>query len=126
MRNPFAWFYNAVRGWVASGDARRDIEEAITIARQALPVIARVADVATGLTPSTADDIIWKTIREKYPQFFNRSLATDEEFKRYAAGVAAELLRAQFPTASQNVLMLATELAYTDWKGLGKPPSEKL
>jgi hypothetical protein len=76
------------------------------------PFIKTAADIITGLTPTTVDDMAWKAIKEKYPQLFSGQKVDPDTAKLYALGIATDLVERHYPEVSTTVARTATQLAY--------------
>lgn len=123
MANFISKIFSSIVDWFTTGKAKRDAELAIKYAAEALPLLKTAADIVVGLTPTQIDDVVWNSLKSKYPKLFDGSIHTEAELKGYALQVAAALLREKFPKLDTTVSVLATQLAYVQARGEGKAPS---
>lgn len=119
----FAKLFEMIKSVFRSNNAIALAQRAFALAPIALPIIAKVAEIAVAITPNKIDDAALAVIRQKFgsaysrfPHLFDGSLRTQEEIQAALAGVAAALLRDAFPEEKQRVLDLAVHAAFIKWK----------
>jgi hypothetical protein len=114
--------FGSVTAWLMqyfkSGKAAADAQWALEHMHEALPIVGMVADIATAITPTAIDDVVWKAVKAKYPTLWDGSLKTDEEFKLYALGVATELFKQRFPAVDTTRARMAVQNAYADYRNI--------
>lgn len=105
-------FFNKLANYVKGGALSSDLNKAAEIAIRIGPMVKIAGDVATGITPSAIDNVLWFSLTQKYPKFFDGSLKTPDEMKLLALATLTELARAKFPEANTTIARLAAQAAY--------------
>lgn len=110
-------FWRKLLTFTTTFGGAENVEKALEFTRKALPIIKIAGDIITSLTPTTADDLIWAALKQKYPLLFDGKAHTPDEIKNMALLYATEAMQQKY-NLSTTIARTAAQLAYNDYMNL--------